>query len=43
VTKFYSLKAGMHCMPCIHWRYAPDLHAYVHFTFKSPSNECWRL
>jgi len=33
----------MHCMPCIHWRYAPDLHAYVHFTFKSPSNECWRL
>ena len=22
-TKFYSLKAGMHCMPCIHWRYAP--------------------
>jgi len=24
-TKFYSLKAGMHCMPCIHWRYAPAL------------------
>jgi len=23
VTKFYLLKAGMHCMPCIHWSYAP--------------------